>query len=392
MTPAVTSQIRPGGASARHTAPVDVTLDADERAAVRAFLQRCEVRLSTLHRTAVALLSGAGLLVVLPVVARDAVSGVLRALLAPGAELDTMLLAASMVAVLAVPVTALWYLFGDLTRFFFHAHHLATAHADQFTPRFTLTSLRLPSDELGGPAAAQLDAVRHEDRLIELLVPPNPTGRAAIDDQLAIYGNPGTDSADGDARRAAGLTALAAAQSRPLLEEVAKVEYGMARHVLKLRVLVLRYVKALLAVLTSAAAVYAADAVTDGLVARPSPAVAAGLAAIGVLWAPAVVVSVTAPVRWVESVMRAEGATATAVREDPELTYVERVALRIAAVGWVTAAVAMVVTLLRDAAGTTTRAWGIGALVGSLVVIATSARLGRFSTLVTLRPRRRAAG
>lgn len=371
---------------------MDVTLDADERAAVRAFLQRCEVRLSTLHRTAVALLSGAGLLVVLPVVARDAVSGVLRALLAPGAEPDTMLLAASMVAVLAVPVTALWYLFGDLTRFFFHAHHLATAQADHFTPRFTLTSLRLPSDELGGSAAADLDGIRHQERLIELLVPPNPSGRTTIDDQLAIYGNPGSESAQGDARRAAGLSALAAAQSRPLLEEVAKVEYGMARHVLKLRVLVLRYVKALLAVLTSAAAVYAADAVTDGLAVRPSPAVAAGVAAIGVLWAPAVVVSVTAPVRWVESVMRAEGATAAAVREDPELTYVERVALRIAAAGWVAAAVAMVVTLVRDDAGTTTRAWGISALVGSVIVIAATARLGRFSTLVTLRARRRPAG
>ncbi|MFP5487779.1 MAG: hypothetical protein ACLGHQ_05685, partial [Acidimicrobiia bacterium] len=60
----------------------DVRLAADERAAARAFLPRSEVRLSTLHRTAVALLSGAGLLVVLPVVARDAVHGVLRALVA----------------------------------------------------------------------------------------------------------------------------------------------------------------------------------------------------------------------------------------------------------------------------------------------------------------------
>lgn len=368
---------------------MDVTLDGDERAAVRAFLQRCEVRLSTLHRTAVALLSGAGLLVVLPVVARDAVSGVLRALLAPGTKLDTMLLAASMVAVLAVPVVALWYLFGDLTRFFFHAHHLATAHADHhFTPRFTLTSLRLPSDELGAGAAAELDAIRQEDRLIELLVPPNPAGRATIDDQLAIYGDPGSEAPAGDQRRAAGLSALAAAHSRPLLEEVAKVEYGMARHVLKLRVLVLRYVKALLAVLTSAAAVYAAEGVTAELTGAPSPSAAAGLAAIGLLWAPAVVVSVTAPVRWVESVMRSEGATTAAVREDSELTYVERVALRIAAAGWLAAAAAMVVAVASDDAGTATRAWGLAALVGSLVLIAVTARLGRFSTLVTLRPRR----
>lgn len=366
----------------------EATLDVDQRAAARAFLQRCEVRLSTLHRTAVALLSGAGLLVVLPVVARDAVGGVLRALVAPDVELVTLLLVASMVAVLAVPVTALWYLFGDLTRFFFHAHHLSTADADRFTPRFTLTSLRLPSDELDDRATEHLEAIRREDRLVELLVPPNPTARGCIDHQLDLYGNPGDAALAGDARRAAGLSALAAAQSRPLLEEIAKVELGMARHVLKLRVLVLRYVKALLAVLTSAAAVYAADAVVDGLVGRPPPSTAAGLAAIGLLWAPAVVLSVTAPVRWVEGLMREDGATAAAVHEDPELTYVERVALRIAAVGWITSAAALLVVLVRDDAGTATRAWGAIALATSMLVVAVSARLGRFRTLITLRPGR----
>ena len=40
-------------------------LEPDERAAIRAFLQRSEVRLSTVHRVATALLSGAGLMVLL---------------------------------------------------------------------------------------------------------------------------------------------------------------------------------------------------------------------------------------------------------------------------------------------------------------------------------------
>ena len=43
--------------------PADLSYTADERAAMRAFLQRCEVRLSTMHRVATALLSGAGILV-----------------------------------------------------------------------------------------------------------------------------------------------------------------------------------------------------------------------------------------------------------------------------------------------------------------------------------------
>ena len=54
----------------------------EERAAMRGFLQRCEVRLSTMHRVATALLSGAGILVLLPALERDAVLQVLRALLA----------------------------------------------------------------------------------------------------------------------------------------------------------------------------------------------------------------------------------------------------------------------------------------------------------------------
>lgn len=41
--------------------------DPDARNAMRAFLQRSEVRLSTMHRIANAFLSGAGLLVLFPV-------------------------------------------------------------------------------------------------------------------------------------------------------------------------------------------------------------------------------------------------------------------------------------------------------------------------------------
>jgi hypothetical protein len=75
----------------------------------------------------------------------------------------------------------------------------------------------------------------------------------------------GLDSGHDDLTRARGLFELAASASRPLLDEVAKVEHGMARHVLRLRGLVLRYVKALLALLTTALAVYVGDAIVAGL-------------------------------------------------------------------------------------------------------------------------------
>ena len=75
-----------------------------------------------------------------------------------------------------------------------------------------------------------------------------------------------------DRARAAGLFELAASRDRPLLEEVAKIEHGMARHALRLRGLVLRYVKALLALLTTAIAVYAGDALNSNIAAAANGA------------------------------------------------------------------------------------------------------------------------
>lgn len=359
-------------------------LNADERAAARAFVARCEVRLSTLHRIAVGMLSGAGLLVVLPVVARDSVTGLLRSLLIGGVDASDVSLIVAVLAILGVPAVALWLLLTDLTRFYFHANHLGDDGGEVFTPRFTLTSLKLPSDELGPTAAGELARIRSDSHIVELLVPTNEQSRAGIDRQLEVYG--GLGGGAGDAGRAEGLFQLAAAKSRPLLEEVAKVEYGMARHILKLRGLVLRYVKALLALLTTAMAVYGGDAVVAGLDRGEDITVSGSiwLAAIALVWAPLVVLAVTSPVRWIERLMRDDGAPSTAVADDPELTHVERVSLRIAALGWVGAATAMVLSVTGDAT-TSTRTVGLIVLATSVLAVITAASTGRFRSLASIR-------
>jgi hypothetical protein len=360
------------------------TLTIDERAAARAFVARCEVRLSTFHRIAVGMLSGAGLLVVLPVVARDSVSGVLRSLLIDGIGVSDVALVVAVVAMLAVPVVALWLLFADLTRFYFHANHLGGDGRNVFTPRFTLTSLQLPSDELGPAALEQLSASRTDPRIVELLVPANDQSRRRVDRQLQVY--EGLDSGRDDTTRARGLFELAASASRPLLEEVAKIEHGMARHVLRLRGLVLRYVKALLALLTTALAVYAGDAIVAGLGQGEGMTVqgSAALAAVVLVWAPVVVLAVTSPVRWIEKLMRDDGAPSTAVADDPDLTYVERVSLRIAAVGWVAAAVAMVVSVTDSATDSRARALGFAVLAASSIAVIVAAFSGRFRSLTRI--------
>ena len=143
----------------------DTSLTHDERAAIRAYLQRSEVRLSTMHRVASALLSGAGLMVLLPAVAQDAVIEVLRSLVTGHVEGSKVLMVFAVAAMLLLPFTALWLVLRDLIQFYFHSHHVHSAAGDVFTPRFTLTALRLPQDELDGVSSERLDAARHLQKL-----------------------------------------------------------------------------------------------------------------------------------------------------------------------------------------------------------------------------------
>ncbi len=336
------------GVPARSSEPV--VLLPDERAAIRAFLQRCEVRLSTLHRTATALLSGAGLLVVLPIVAKDSMTGIVRSLLIGERSLFDGLLLLAVGAVLLVPGVALWLVFRDLTRFYFHANHVGDQSDATFTLRFTLTSLRLPVDELAASSASALATARSADGAIELLVPANDAARRRIDRQLHVYDAGRSRVMATDADRAEAMFELAAAHSRSLVEEVAKVEHGMARHTLRLQGIVLRYVKALLALLVTAAAVYAGDAAVAGALATGDGVhaiEAIWLSAILLLWAPAVVLAVKSPVRWIEQLARSEASSSTAVANDPEFTFVERVTLRIVGVAGVASAAALAAAIVQ---------------------------------------------
>ena len=348
------------------------TMSVDERAAIRAFLQRCEVRLSTLHRVASALLSGAGLMVLLPAVERDAVVDVLRSLLTGRIEAAKMLAALGVVVMLSLPFTALWMVLRDLIHFYFHSNHLHSEHADLFVPRFTLTSLRLPVGELGTTSTSALEQARTETGTIELLVPANDRSRAEIDQRIVAYGGlgtapPGADGLD-DSARAEALFVLAASRPRDLFNEVAKIEHGMARHVLRIQTVVLRYVKALLVLLTTAMATFGAAAVVDG-----KSALAGGdviwLAGILLTWAPLVIVAVTSPVRWLGRLLRSEGATSTAVSDDPEMTRVELLAIRLAVLCFASAIAAVVVEVARDASTPAARRAGIVAAVISTSVL-----------------------
>jgi hypothetical protein len=325
-------------------------MTADERSALRSYLQRSEVRLSTIHRTATALLSGAGVLVLIPSVGRDSIVSVLRALLSQSKSPMHLTLGALVVLMLVLALVVVWLLLQELTRFYFHANHIAGTRGSTFTPRFTLTSLHLPTDELGEAARQELLVRRADPGNVELLVPSNDESRRRIDAQIAAYEGlpsvvPGTD-----ASRAEALLLLAGVKDRSLVDEVAKVEYGMARHVLRVQVIVLRYIKALLVVLVTMLAAFVMAAVVES-----DQAVGVGsqhwLVGVLALWCPTVLFVSSAPVRWLGRLLTAEGAQSSGIRYDRELTRLERIASMVSLLTLVATAVCVVVLLTRPASG-----------------------------------------
>lgn len=340
-------------------------LTPDERAAMRAFLQRAEVRLSTMHRVATALLSGAGILVLLPALERDSVVQVLRTMFVGPISWSRGLLAVGVGTSVLLALGAFWLLVVELTRFYFHSNHIRHDDGEFFTPRFTLTGLRLPSDELTPPADQTFETMHGSPANVELLVAKNPIARQRIDRQLDAY--PGlvqSDAVEPDRARADALFELAASRRRTLAEEVAKVEYGIVRHAIRLQVIVLRYVKALLVIVaTSLASFASAAAVNDRAVI--SAADERWIAGVLLVWAPVVILVVGAPARWLERLLKAEGAQHTALGRDHELTQVEDVTARAAAFTWVLASAAAVILLVDHPVTDQGRIMTIVVIVGS---------------------------
>jgi len=132
----------------------------DERNAMRGYLQRSEVRLSTMHRVAVGFLSGAGLLFLLPVFLKDGVLAVIHAILdyspalsiSSGIEQTTgtliiyLCLLYPFLLSLGIPAVALLLLLKDIVRFYFVGHPPSFPEK-LFNPRFILTGIAFSPDE-----------------------------------------------------------------------------------------------------------------------------------------------------------------------------------------------------------------------------------------------------
>ncbi len=325
--------------------------DPESAAALRAYLQRCEVRLSTVHRVASALLSGAGLVVLFPALAKDSVARIIRALLEGQSDAPRRLVLIAVCCAALLPVLALWQLLRDLVRFYFAGQHFDEAASREFYPRFALSGLRASPTDMSAETWAAVEAAHHDPNVRAFLLPENHSSRSRVDDQISRYRLhydtvSGATEEQRDEQRRLALLELAATGTRTLPQQAARLEQVLARHVLNIQILVLRYAKAVLAMLTTAIAAFAAGAVVDHDPTLGDDSLL-WVSAIIVIWAPAIIVAVTAPLDWITSYAKADDASERALQADPQFSSFEDTTVRLAAVAWITTTVAMILHVVR---------------------------------------------
>jgi hypothetical protein len=251
-----------------------------ERNAMRAYLQRCEVRLSTLHRIATAFISGAGLLLLIPVFFRDVVDGIIEVLISDLGNQFTMLadpwggilsavlyttLMYPMFLSLLIPLYGVYLLLKDIVHFYFTIY-MPGFSAQLLNPTFALSGVMFSVDE---SPRVKREVMRYEyipehmdfmipfsaekrERYFERMVESTeglitPSSRKLEDLRDQGWLPPTKDEKiENDMRDFNAALGLARAMDRTLAQEVAVTEMSLVRHVLYLRRLVLRYVKTLL--------------------------------------------------------------------------------------------------------------------------------------------------
>lgn len=251
-------------------------LSEAERNAMRSYVQRAEVRLSTLHRIAVAFISGAGLLILLPVFFKEEVGVLIRTFLThtpdftsridgPAQGVAAVGLFACLVYLLvlsfSLPIYSLYLMLKDIVHFYFTIYTPGFP-SDLMTPSFALSGIGFSPDESARVKARILEYEYAEASSVNFAIPFSPAKRAAyLDDTIRDTNGeiiPTTRRwetvkavlpADVDretADRFSAAMGLARMLDRDLVEEVATSEVSLVRHIIYLRRLVLRYIKTLL--------------------------------------------------------------------------------------------------------------------------------------------------
>jgi len=300
--------------------------DEESRAAMRAFLQRSEVRISTVHRVAQALLGGSALVLLLPLFIRDGFPRMTTLLISSydAGQHWVVIGGIAVAAVLSValPVAAIYLLVSDLLGFYFTSNTFGAPGAGHsgrgrtvFNPRFIVPGLGFNNDEVNATTAPLLAEGRDDEWTKALLVPRNldDSGwRDRFDTRVfEIWGTVVPEGLAGDPERLRQSFRLAGLNhDRTLAHDVARTEALLAKHVLTIRVAVLRYTKALLLLISTTVAILAASGLVEqAMNDDPSGGRFLGgfpyrysflVALVYVAWAPFAARSVTAPLRMIQ--------------------------------------------------------------------------------------------
>ncbi len=254
----------------------ETPLTPDERNAMRAFLQRSEVRLSTLHRIATAFISGAGLLILFPVFFKEEIVAILRIFLSHAADpmpyfgtnedllrvLLFIFLAYPFFLSFSIPIYSMYLLIKDVIHFYYTIYTPGFP-PNLITPSFALSGIAFSTDE-SSAVKKQVFEYQYNPASINFAIPfsrekrelyfeetiRNTDGeilpKSRCYDELVSMGAipPNTDRRSVEHLNAA--FGLARTLDRRLVEEVATTELSIVRHILYLRRLVMRYVRTLI--------------------------------------------------------------------------------------------------------------------------------------------------
>jgi hypothetical protein len=353
--------------------PADIPLTIDEKNAMRAYLQRCEVRLSTMHRVVTAFVSGAALMVLIPVFFKDVIGTLIQVLLndfgnrfpalgAAGLAL-TMVLYAALLYVLGlsifVPLRALYLLFKDITDFYITITTPGTPETEGLeSPAFALTGVTLSTGEVPESVRREIWRYQYQPQSIGFMLPFSDAKRRDYFQPL-LETTRYTEAATGreryrivpperdlDVLKAHDVLlnadahylqtvlyfnaalGLGRSYQRTLAMEVAKTEMSLVRHGLYLRRLVFRYVATLLMFIWTLMVLFGTLSVLQADLVQAHPQTeAAGLLVIALgcaVWSVPVRYILHRPMNWIyRPVKSPDDPTPDAGAFDPQLNRLE---------------------------------------------------------------------
>lgn len=234
---------------------------AEYRDGLRAYLQRSEVRLSTMHRIGGAFLSGAGLLLLFPALLNNLFGQIVEVLPHVRLSEEYIYLIIGILILMYLPFRAFYLLIRDIVLFYFISNPPSVPQSSNYS-RFVLSGISYSDDESKDVKDAITKSMSSAE-MRKFLVPVRGQEEANLKSILrrspefiegykaAIWNKDANSQLSGATeielterkRLAAGLR-LAGSEDRTLVEEAAKMELSLARHALHLRHLVLRYIKA----------------------------------------------------------------------------------------------------------------------------------------------------